>query len=577
MKRFLIKFVFTSSVYPPNSEGRQARFFKKTKAIAMKKLYTLLLIMTFMPFVSIGQFGMNISGSHVIVHADTHLGIGGDLEVSYTEGLIIKPEATVTTTQDLTLEGAKRAIVVETSTASGSPRGSYIVYGDVNVDPSNKGSMEVQSYITGLTNGSDTLYYMHFVGAPVEDTTTGYNNSVRLQQFNMTYLDTYAYEYDASIDTNDPATPWVNVWPFWHEVPLGKGLALTNGVAGSDIMYMEGYPIGNTNITYNITYNVGNPYELLSNPFPSAIDFDQFASDNAARVQSKYRIWNASGGNYITRSNGTGASRYIQYGQSFFIVTSANGNVTFNNNEKVHNTVAFRETNPNELAMYVEGGSIGYNDELYIRFIENVSNGLDEHDMLKWNSINASATMIRSIADDGSGLAINMLPESSLYNAGTSVPVHFDCGEDADYTFTFEGIESFNGDVEIWLEDLQTEIWYSISPGHNQYLFAASPSDVKHRFNIHFFGPTSIFEDQTNIDDKNIKIYAFGNHAYVLNNSNETINNVAIHNLMGQNIYNGKLPQQTLNKIFVSGQTGYYVVSVETNKNIYSEKVLILK
>ncbi|MEE4260206.1 MAG: hypothetical protein V2I62_10625, partial [Bacteroidales bacterium] len=547
--------------------------------IAMKKLYTLLLIMTFMPFVSIGQFGMNISGSHVIVHADTHLGIGGDLEVSYTEGLIIKPEATVTTTQDLTLDGARRAIVVETSTASGSPRGSYIVYGDVNVDPSNKGSMEVQSYITGLTNGSDTLYYMHFVGAPVEDTTTGYNNSVRLQQFNMTYLDTYAYEYDASIDTNDPATPWVNVWPFWHEVPLGKGLALTNGVAGSDIMYMEGYPIGNTNITYNITYNVGNPYELLSNPFPSAIDFDQFASDNATRIFSKYRMWSASGGNYLARTNGTGASQYIQYGQAFFVVTrNNNGNVTFNNNEKVHSTVPFRETNPNELSMYVEGGSIGFKDELFIRFIDNASHNLDEYDMLKWNSINASATMIRSIAEDGSELSINMLPEDNLYNRETTVPVFFDCGENAEYTFTFEGIESFNGETEIWLEDLQTEErLISVSNDGFQYSFTAIPEDERHRFNIYFFGPTSIFEDPINNNTETVKIYGYGNYAYVLNNSDEALKKISIHNLMGQTIYNGKLPQQTLNKIFVSGQSGYYVVSVETTKNMFTEKVFILK
>jgi hypothetical protein len=564
-------------VYSPNSKNKQARFFKKTKTIAMKKLYTLLLSWMFIPLLSMGQFGMNISGSHVIVHADTYLGIAGDLDVSYTEGLIIKPEATVTTDNDLTLDGARRAIVVETSTTADSPRGSYIVYGDVHVDPSNKGSMEVQSYISGLANGTDTLYYMHFVGAPVEDTTTGYNNSVRLQQFDMTYLDTYAYEYNASIDTNDPNTPWVNVWPYWHEVPLGKGLALTNGVAGSDIMYMEGYPIGNTNITYNITYNVGNPYELLSNPFPSAIDFDQFASDNSARIMNKYRMWSASAGNYIARTNGTGASQYIQYGQAFFAVARSNGTVTFNNNEKAHSTVPFRETNLNELAMYVEGGSIGYKDEMYIRFMPDALSGLDDYDMLKWNSINASATMIRSIAEDGSELSINMLPESSLYNAGTSVPVHFDCGEDAEYTFTFEGIESFNGDVEIWLEDLQTEIWYSISSGHNEYVFNASPSVIKHRFNIHFFGPTSIFEDQTNIDDKDIKIYSFGNQAYILNNSNEIINNVAIHNLMGQTIYNGKLPQQTLNKIFVSGQTGYYVVTVKTDKNLYTEKVFILK
>jgi hypothetical protein len=228
--------------------------------------------------------------------------------------------------------------------------------------------------------------------------------------------------------------------------------------------------------------------------------------------------------------------------------------------------------------MYVEGGSIGYKDELFIRFIDNASRNLDEYDMLKWNSINASATMIRSIAEDGSELSINMLPEDNLYNRETTVPVFFDCGENAEYTFTFEGIESFNGETEIWLEDLQTEErLISVSNDGFQYSFTAIPEDERHRFNIYFFGPTSIFEDPINNDTETVKIYGYGNYAYVLNNSDEALKKISIHNLMGQTIYNGKLPQQTLNKIFVSGQSGYYVVSVETTKNMFTEKVFILK
>ena len=541
----------------------------------MKKLYVLIFIIFFSISVSYGQYGMNISGSHVIVHADTYLGMEGNLKISNTEGMIIKPDASVTTKGNLTLATARRGIVVQTGTTSDSYRGSYIVLG--NVTHSGKGSMEAQSYITGLA-GADTVYHMHFVGAPVEDTTSGYNNSVRLQQFDMTYLDTYAYRYFASVDTNDPATPWVNVWPYDYEILLGEGLTLTNGVAGSDTIVMEGYPVGN-DITYTLTYNVANPYELISNPFPSAIDFDQFASDNSAYIFNKYKIWNASGGNYVYRSGGTGSYRYIQYGQAFFVVvrSSANGsNLTFNDGQKTHSTDPFRETNPDELAMYVEGGSIGFKDELYIRFKEDALSGLDDFDALKWNSINYQATMIRSIAEDGEELAINMLPPASLSTGETTVPIRFECGEEAEYTFTFKGIESFDmSTTEAYLEDKQLgNHWISIHDEGFEYHFTAAPGKYNDRFFIHFFGPTSTPEIGTD-SENSLKIYASGNYAYVLNNTNETLKHVSVHNLMGKTIYTGTLPQQTLNKLFVSHQTGYYVVQVETDKKIYTQKVLI--
>ncbi len=542
----------------------------------MKKLYTLLLIMTFMPFVSIGQFGMNISGSHVIVHADTYLNMDGYLTSSYTDGLTIKPDAFVTTNGDLSLNTQSGGLLVE-SNSSGT--GSYIVYG--NVSHTGNGSAKVQSYITGSAGS----YFMHCVSATVQDINPLYINSVRLQQFDMYYLDTYAWYWDGSVADISNGQAWVNIWPYDYEVPLGWGLALTNDDAGAGTIEMEGYPKSG-DITFNTHYVVGNTIELIGNPYTSPIDFKEFYSDNAGEILNKFNIYNNDHGNYFqyVGTSHPADSAFIQVGQSFFVNTRPNTppipsyTVTFSNSQKAHSNIPFRDFIPNSLHLTVKGGNNGFRDQLTIRFDPEATSYYDEEiEALKWRSINEGATMIYSIAGDDSTLAVNVLPDDNLGNVMISVPVHFECGEDAEYTFTFEGLESFNGDVEIWLEDLQTEIWNSITPGHNEYVFNASPSVIKHRFNIHFFGPTSIFEDQTNIGDKDIKIYSSGNHAFVLNNSNEIINNVAIHNLMGHTIYNGKLPHQTLNKIFVSGQTGYYVVSVETNKNIYTEKVLILK
>jgi len=213
---------------------------------------------------------------------------------------------------------------------------------------------------------------------------------------------------------------------------------------------------------------------------------------------------------------------------------------------------------------------------MYVYFEEGATFDYDEEiESKKWNSVNIDATMIRSIAEDGTELAINALPFATLNNEMITVPTQFQCGYNGDYTLTFDGVESFDWGTEIWLEDTHIgNHWISISEDDFEYRFTAAPDDPADRFFIHFFGPTYTPETDA-ITENGINIYASGNYAYVLNKAQENIKNVAVHNLMGKTIYTGTLPQQTLNKLFVSNETGYYVVQVETDKKIYTQKVLI--
>jgi len=335
----------------------------------MKKLFTLIISVILLNVLSYGQYGMNISGSHVIVHADTYLLMEGDLKISYTDGLTIKPDAFVTTEGDLSLINAPTTPATESNLiieSSSTATGSYIVNGN-NVTHTDKGRAKVQSYISG--SGAGNQYYMHFVSAPVEDTTTGYVGKVRLQQFDMTDLHTYAFDWDASVDTSDA---WVNIWPFDHPVDVGNGLTLSNYEVGpNDMIEMVGYPVAGS-VTYSTSFFLGNELELLGNPFPSAIDFDAFADSilgaNKDDIFNKYWIYDPSIGNYRTRVAGIGGSRYIQVGQGFFVQTRRVGSVVFQISDKSHSNDPFREIQTNLLTLKVEGGTMEYEDELYYQY-----------------------------------------------------------------------------------------------------------------------------------------------------------------------------------------------------------------
>jgi hypothetical protein len=523
---------------------------------------------------------MVISGSHVIVHADTYLGMEGNLKVSNTSGLIIKPDAFVTTKGNLSLTNESRGLLIE-SDATGT--GSYIVNG--NVSHPGYGSAKVQTYITG-TVGS---YYMHFVSATVEDTTptsyngTDYSNAVRLQQFDMTYLDTYAYYWDGTAPDISNYQGWVNIWPYDYKVPLGWGLALTNDSTGTGTIEMVGYPKSG-DISFTTHYVAGNGYELIGNPYTAAIDFEDFYADNNSDITGEFEIYDATAtGNFFQYVHGTSDpdDAFIQVGQAFFVHTrSGTSSVTFSNSHRSHSNVAYRSEIPNRLKLNVEGGTLGFKDQLYIRFDPEATGGYDFGlEALKWRSISDGATMIYSIAEDDSAMAINVLPLVDLNTTMTTVPVNFECGEEATYTFTFKGVSSFESDAEIWLEDKLAgdgfeDNWTYIPEDGFQYVFTGAPDDPKDRFNIHFFGPTSTPEDNIN-PEGSMKIYASGMYAYIMNNTKETIKQVSVYDLMGKNVYTGTLPEQTLNKLFVSDRTGYYVVRVNTDQNTYTQKVLI--
>ena len=57
----------------------------------------------------------------------------------------------------------------------------------------------------------------------------------------------------------------------------------------------------------------------------------------------------------------------------------------------------------------------------------------------------------------------------------------------------------------------------------------------------------------------------------------EQIKELVIYDMMGQQVLRNSVPDQTTSKIYVSDKTGYYVVRVLTDKQVHTQKILILK
>lgn len=567
----------------------------------------------------------DINGSIDATHVDTYLRSVEDLNINNTNSISMLGWMTV---NGDTYIGAPEALVLK-SNNTGS--GSFL--NDGSISYSATGTAQVETYISGIGNPLGAVY-MHFAGPTVLDIAyrNTSNTGVRLEQFNMTTLDTYAYEWDSNVDTTI-YQPWVNVWPYDYNVTLANGLAITNYVAENGTMLMEGSLITGSFSTYTIQNVANNSIELISNPYPTAIDFNEFYNDNSDRIENKYNIMNATDNwtqYVVVGGSGVPAEyQYIQMGQGFMVLPTASGvQLQFNDDIRMHNDVAFRshgnggvqlvkahmkafeghsekitvqsrkhetdvldwikkdnplelrtrDITPNQLTMKVYGGEHAFNDQLSIYFWEGASMNYDEDfGSIKWKSMNADATMIRSITSDNFEMAVNALPLEKLNVEMVSVPIQFECGYEGEYTLAFNELDSFEEDTEIWLEDIQEDnYWFNVTPENNIYLFNASADDEKDRFLLHFFGPTGNVNNDISESEEEISIYSFKNDVYVINNSDEIIKDIVISDLLGRKVYGINTLSSTLNKIKVSENTAYYIVKVLTDKNIYSKKVFIV-
>jgi hypothetical protein len=500
------------------------------------------------------------NGAHITVPDLTpasdqnYFKIDGDLTI---EGILnIDPSAYASVEGSTTINSSMGLTIQADATGVGS----FIDNGTITYGTG--GTAKVQTYLSNSAGAGN--FDIHLVGPTVdEENYTGGGTGAFLSAFAID-ASTYAYEY------NDG---WQNINSNTFEVRTANGIGLSTIDNTNHTLEMTGSLMTGNQSSPTLAFSTGaNNYELISNPYPSSIDFDALAGTNSGVVFNKYWIWDPVANSYVIRAATVGGAQHIQVGQAFFVETVAAGTFNFTNTERSHSNDAFRETLPNILTITAEGGMEGYKDVSIIRFTEEATFGYDKNIEAKfWESQNSDATSLRSVTENNLELAINVLPTESLSGEMLSVPLKFDCGYSTEYTLSFTDIETFEMGTEIYLEDLKTgEDWIYIND-NPIYTFNAASYQSSDRFIVHFFGPTGMEE----ISEENIDIYSSGQYAYVRNNTDEKIKMIYVYNLSGELIMSTKSDNQKVSKFWVSDHIGYYVVRVITDTNTYTKKVLI--
>ena len=441
----------------------------------------------------------------------------------------------------------------------------------------------------GTVTGSATIkrdiamdFKWHFISSPVSGQNICDGNFAPLAaNFNATTGPTYDfYKWSEPVVSGD--LNWINLkntdWSLnstdfgaTPQFGVGTGYLVAYGPSfsgSSTKSYAGALTTGDQTITLTTG---GNKWNLIGNPFASAIDWDGVTKTTLE--DGYYNVYNEnkSGGagyeyyNDATHKS-TGANGKISATQGFFVQASGTS-IVLPNAARVHdnNWMKNTETLPVDQLMLTLGNGNNY-DEAFIQFEPQGTTGKDFFDAFKMFSFDSGIPQIYTTIENEAKIAFNSMPfNTELF----SIPVGVYIPADGEYSLNVSGIESFTTTPSIILEDIQTSTLVEINQNPT-YTFTAEAGDDPNRFLLHF-GTVGIDKPK---DDSQVSILVRDNNLLISGASANA--EIVVTNLLGQVVLHGKAGNAGLTVIGTGSlNDGIYVVTVVSGKQAVSKKISI--
>ncbi len=332
------------------------------------------------------------------------------------------------------------------------------------------------------------------------------------------------YAFDPSLQV-----PGINPNPGWVARTASDVFVVGNGVAiSAPVSYSGGSldvsfqhasdPFNNGQIDIPVTVNGtggqnNDDWNLLGNPYPSAVDFDLFANDNA-NVQGSYYAWTNCAGldaqghhqeaGYTSYAVGTGGTaacsgsgqtlgRYIPTGLGFMIEALSGGTVSFHNSHRTtgHNDYFINRNMPvNRIWIDLQAQNEGIFSQNLIGFIDDATDGRDRlydaRHMLTGSAYLYTWTTdsIRCVIQGRRG-----------WNGSTRfVPAGIFSTADRPMMLRIDRAEGVLDSIPVYVEDHLTQTVHDLRSG--PYHFTAHAGDNPDRFTL-IFGQRNLKAENT--------------------------------------------------------------------------------
>lgn len=478
------------------------------------------------------------TGAHLFVPADNNLTVSATLSnLAGEAGLVIK------------------------SSASGT---GSLIHNTTNV------SATIEQYLTNMQ--------WHYIGSPVE------NETANIFVLPSGHSDIYLQIHDELTNIwgdyiTDPTT----------QLELGRGYKIwvgnpSGGIQQDEIVKFSGelnngdYTTG-SNGYFDLSYTSGSGFNLISNPYPSALT-GNIGSWDKKWVSNAIWVWDSGLGNYLfwngsngSNSNGYGtlANGIIPPLQGFFVQTTksnVNTGLTIPQSSRLHSSQTFyKSTDSFSKILQLDVVGNESRDGMFIVFNEDATNGFDEAlDVNKFFGMAEAPQLYSKVGSEY--LSVNNLP---LVQNECVVNISFSCNTSGIYELEASFLESFNDFTEVYLEDIVENTLHNLNE-ISSYSFFHDEGNIADRFKIHFGLLNGVNSEHLN----DIRVYSFNNYIYINNSKQEELD-VSVYNMLGQEVRvsNSSALPMTLTKIALHGLSGYYIVKVISSEGTTTKKISI--
>ncbi len=422
-----------------------------------------------------------------------------DLTINASAKLTIDAGNWLTLNGDLINNGS----LYVSSPTGDSPSASFIDNGTI----SGSGKIYMDRYMSNMK--------FHYVSSPIQAGGNAASDLFTRSNGSGNYNGNFYYYNEAyDIDTNSATAPGgafdsdnlVIGWTYAHNGEGGADvdMAVKQGYAfytdiGQTVTFIGTPNTGDMTIS-GLTHTANDPtggplpdyydgWNLVANPYPSAIDWDLIRG-SLTNLDDAIYVWDGDQySSYVAGvSGGKGTlSNEVPPMQAFFVRANADGaGFTLNNSHRVHSSDDYKSNKApisNLVKMKLEAN--GREESAVVYFKSNATIEFDGvYDAFKLfpSSPNAQLPHLFTLTSgEKNPLTINALPEKLI--GETTIPIGIQLGTSGDYTINFTEFNFDNSNV-YFIDKLENTSTYINNS--NSYTFNFTGGDVRDRFELRF-------------------------------------------------------------------------------------------
>ncbi|MCF8370124.1 MAG: T9SS type A sorting domain-containing protein [Bacteroidales bacterium] len=464
-------------------------------------------------------------------------------KIGYSQGIGIEPNTNIMVLEGTTLDVAEGYLVIK-SDATGDA--SLLDYGTVTY--SGGGEAKVDRF---LTAGQ-----WHLVSSPV--------TSITVAPFAGNYMQYY----------NEVSDSWSDITSLSYVLNPLQGYAYWATGNGTSTMQFNG-TTNTSNKSIPFTLN-GEGYNLVGNPYPSVLDWDEVVipTNLSAAIwifdpdfgdYGDYRYYIISG-----PPPAITATQYLSSSQGFFVrALTGPGTLELTNDARLHNSQPFYKNSTIDQILVVKTTGNGLTTQATVRFHSEATDQPDRlFDVPKIFGYSTDVPNVYTMCNN-EAMVINSLPPLS---GNKIVPLYFQAGLSGSYSFQASEIQSFEPTVQIYIEDVALNYFQDLRT-NSDYSFAYT-TGVEKEFKLHF---NPVITDIIENNKLNVQCYLVNGNLHVnfLQNNSDQFSisaNIRMFSVTGQEVLNEQSTQAN-NSFPFRGSQAVYFVHISSEKINYSTKV----